>query len=580
MTALPAPSAPAPPAPVPAPKPRAPPCAPGDEFELHFIGELECGWDFPGRVARATSEGEGSSDRGLRPAEFGSHLQARTVSSTSGADGALPASRAEVLHGEVRSKMVTKTSGSILVALDTAGLHKKRPDPGMHEDQFRFFMLMDAAGKHGNAEFQKVELPHHSFSAPLEFSNLLGDWMLSGSSIFLRERLLLHPHVNERCWAEVTGRRAAPTPPLPAQLTATFVANGAKDVSQAPSDQSFAFWFVRQNISGDFNETRMIRAASWKQGLEEEGYMLSGSKALFEGIGAVFSTSDVAKKPNTAVSFVSNDNHQSLSYFVDVPTSNAKILDFRNKEVEFKFRVQPTLVQAFLTLDGQTHECFSVDRAGFPVKVGGFIGFTAWSGSAGDGSMISDAISVTKVEVINFDDEAIGEDVVGATAEETSAYSELMSSNARHFADQKSQTEHLSRVTKMLASHLKETKPAYDVMSFQVSGMMDALNKLDRDCRVLTKDRAEVIGLLMPRRASEGHEKGIRRVQGNLCAEEMRILENEKISNRRQAKRPKNNLDELKSHVFGLRRILEKEPPELRWRGRCTCPRLMRCKRT
>ena len=42
----------------------------------------------------------------------------------------------------------------------------------------------------------------------------------------------------------------------------------------------------------------------------------------------------------------------------------------------------------------------------------------------------------------------------------------------------------------------------------------------------------EVIGLLMPRRASEGHEKGIRRVQGNLCAEEMRILENEKISNR------------------------------------------------
>ena len=41
MTALPAPSVPAPPAPVPAPKPRAPPCAPGDEFELHFIGELE-----------------------------------------------------------------------------------------------------------------------------------------------------------------------------------------------------------------------------------------------------------------------------------------------------------------------------------------------------------------------------------------------------------------------------------------------------------------------------------------------------------------------------------------------------------
>ncbi|CAE7689126.1 b9d2 [Symbiodinium pilosum] len=26
----------------------APPCPPGEEFELHFIGELEFGWEFPG----------------------------------------------------------------------------------------------------------------------------------------------------------------------------------------------------------------------------------------------------------------------------------------------------------------------------------------------------------------------------------------------------------------------------------------------------------------------------------------------------------------------------------------------------
>ncbi|CAK9108041.1 B9 domain-containing protein 2 [Durusdinium trenchii] len=212
MTALPAPSAPAPPAPVPAPKPRAPPCAPGDEFELHFIGELECGWDFPGlevddglfvdysceagmdwlpiarkegfvgqtqtcyadahgvyvfnhpidfhyiadsvaswpqlhlqvfkldAAGRVETLAYGSMTlpnacghrevtvRTWRPLQRNVLEEARTVSSTSGADGALPASRAEVLHGEVRSKMVTKTSGSILVALDTifrnAGKHQ------------------------------------------------------------------------------------------------------------------------------------------------------------------------------------------------------------------------------------------------------------------------------------------------------------------------------------------------------------------------------------------------------------------------------------------------------------------------
>lgn len=36
----------------------------------------------------------------------------------------------------------------------------------------------------------------------------------------------------------------------------------AQPLSQVPEDQSFAFWFVRQNISGDFNESRMIRAGT------------------------------------------------------------------------------------------------------------------------------------------------------------------------------------------------------------------------------------------------------------------------------------------------------------------------------
>lgn len=43
-------------------------------------------------------------------------------------------------------------------------------------------------------------------------------------------------------------------------------------------------------------------------------------------------------------------------------------MDFQNKDVEFKFRVQPTLVTASLKIDETTHECFSVDRKGFPVK--------------------------------------------------------------------------------------------------------------------------------------------------------------------------------------------------------------------
>lgn len=386
--------------------------------------------------------------------------------------------------------------------------------------QLLLAFLAEAGSKHGHAEFKKVALPHHSFSIPIEYTNLLGDWMLSGASIFERERLVLHPGVLERQGFAFNKR---PLQTNDFQVTVGLRTSGPAKVEEVPEDQSFAFWFVRQNISSDFNESRMIRASSWRQGLTDEGYMLSGSKALFEGIGAVFSTSDFNKKPSTAISFVSNDNHQSLQYGIDVPSSSAKVIDFRNKEVEFTFRVQPTLVQASLVVDGIKHDCFSVDRKSFPVKVGGYIGFSAWSGS---GTKLPDSVSLTKVEVINFDDEAIGEDVIGASMAEQAQYSEMMSSDSRHFVDQKSQTEHLVKVTNMLSSHLNENKPVYDVMAFQVSGMIDSLNRLDRDCRLLTK--------------------------------EMNILES-KRHHASKAPKNQNNLEELKSHVYGLRRLLEKE---------------------
>mmetsp|Transcript_47663 Transcript_47663/g.111430 ORF Transcript_47663/g.111430 Transcript_47663/m.111430 type:complete len:219 (+) Transcript_47663:44-700(+) len=187
--------------------PAAPPCPPGDEFELHFIGELEFGWEFPGLslddglfidyaaeagsdwlpIARkegfvgqtqttyADSDGvyvfnhpmdfhfiadslagwpklhiqvfkldaagrvetvaygsvvlpnmPGHSDltcRTWRPLMRSMLDEARALNGVLGYDpGTLPAPRSDILQGkapEVRSKMVTKTSGSVCISLDT-----------------------------------------------------------------------------------------------------------------------------------------------------------------------------------------------------------------------------------------------------------------------------------------------------------------------------------------------------------------------------------------------------------------------------------------------------------------------------
>eukprot|EP00434_Breviolum_minutum_P011680 symbB.v1.2.010302.t1/scaffold666.1/size175110/14 len=197
--------------------PPAPACAPGDEFELHFIGELEFGWDFPGlspddglfvdysadapsadwlpisrkegfvgqtQTCYADAQGVyvfnhpidfhfiadsvanwpklhlqifkldacgrietvaygsialpnvcGHAEltcRTWRPLARGLLEEARAVNGVLGTDpGALPAARSDILNAtasEVRSKMVTKTSGSIRISLDTifrnAGKHQ------------------------------------------------------------------------------------------------------------------------------------------------------------------------------------------------------------------------------------------------------------------------------------------------------------------------------------------------------------------------------------------------------------------------------------------------------------------------
>jgi len=335
-----------------------------------------------------------------------------------------------------------------------------------------------------NDTLKSVGMPHHSFAPPLDYSVLLGDWIVSGASIFERERLLLHPGVPERqgfAW----NTRQLQTNNF--EVVFDFSALGAKELSEVPADQSFAFWFVRQNISADFDESRVMKAPRWADGLREQGYELSGSKGLFEGLGVVFSVIDADKKTVPTVSFVSNDNHQTLVYGSDVPTRNAKAFDFRNqKPAELKFRVRPTSVQVDVQYSS-VHEQFIIDRKNFPVKAGGYVGFTAWSGSEASGKT-PDYVSVSKVSIVNFDDETIAEDVNGASEADKATYKDMMSEGAKHFEDSKSQSTQLGKLTTLLSKHITDTKPEFDSMSSSLLRMVDSVEGLEHDCRLVTTE--------------------------------------------------------------------------------------------
>lgn len=347
------------------------------------------------------------------------------------------------------------------------------------------------AGKKGRKKdddngTKKVAMAHHSFAVPLAFDEFLKDWTVSGASLVERDRLLIHPSVPQRAgfvWSK------EPLLTNDFEITMAFRVVGPKGNQKSVQDQSFSLWYVYENVSASYNETSAIKAESWKQGLEEQGMTLGGMKAKFHGLGAVLSMSDSAKK--SVVSGIWNDGSRSLTYGSDVPTSTAKAVDFRNtmNAAQFKLRVTPKSIEGHLKLSPSLswNECFKIDRSTDPVKPGGYIGISAWSGAASPDT-VSDLVSITQFDVGNYDTSVLGEENKDVSADIQNAFREMLTDENRHFVDQKSQSDHLNRLTQMLVQHVETSKPTDEKMFEELSGLNLKVGKLDEDCKTLTKE--------------------------------------------------------------------------------------------
>jgi len=342
---------------------------------------------------------------------------------------------------------------------------------------------------------KKVAIPHHSFSVPLQYEEVLDDWTVSGASLVERERLLLHPSVPERgafMWNK------APLLTNDFEAIVHFRAVGPKGMEKIVSDQSFAVWYVQENISAGYNETALIKAASWKAGLQEAGMTLSGFKSKFDGVGAILSMTDSQSMfPKSVISGIWNAGDRDVVYGKDVPTSSAKAMDFRNtmNAAQFKLRVTPTSVEGHFKQSPSLswNECFKIDRSADPVKAGGYIGITAWSGSA-SADAVSDMLSVFNFEVSNFDTTVIGEEMKDVSADIQEAYRNMLTDENRHFVDQKSQAEHLTRLTRMLSQHAESSRPADEKMYQDLETLEGRMSKLDTDCKTMVKELQVLVG--------------------------------------------------------------------------------------
>jgi hypothetical protein len=342
--------------------------------------------------------------------------------------------------------------------------------------------------RRGEKDEDRVSMPHHSFDSPLSYEDKLGDWYVSGATLFERDRVLMHPGVTERhgwLWS---------TEPL---LTNNFEAIfqfrvvGSQKVEETPLDQALAFWYTPQNVTASYKEETMIKTANWKAGLDEAGLNFAGFFSKFKGFGAVLSTGNSEKKHEPVVSGVQNDGTRNLEYWHHAPTKNAKSIDFRNtlNPAQFKLVVTPTSAEGHLKQSASLmwHECFKIN---LNVETGGYLGVTAWSGS-GPGK--ADLVSLQRLDVYNKDSTSIGEEMKDVSREIQDAYREMLTDERRHFKDQKSQMEHLQRLVKMLSQHGETAKPAEERMFKDLEGLETRMNRLDEDCKTLTKEVSVII---------------------------------------------------------------------------------------
>eukprot|EP00928_Gymnodinium_smaydae_P063801 TRINITY_DN47290_c0_g1_i1.p1 TRINITY_DN47290_c0_g1~~TRINITY_DN47290_c0_g1_i1.p1 ORF type:complete len:505 (-),score=99.90 TRINITY_DN47290_c0_g1_i1:70-1542(-) len=373
--------------------------------------------------------------------------------------------------------------------------------------------LAKKKAKDGNSTM--IAISRHSFQAPLQHQELLDEWLVSGASIFERDRLLLHPAIPQR-YGFLWSRHPLKTGNF--EVIVHLKVTGPKRAESFDSDQSIGLWFVEENVASNFDEPAIIKSESWKAGMDSAGFTFAGAKSKFKGIGAVLTMMDAEKRARPVVSFVSNDLTTDLAFGRDVPSSSAKPADFRNtlNAAQLRLRISPEVVEGHFKQSPSLswNELFRIDRAAtktVTVPETGFLGITAWSGSKTDADS-SDHVSIEKVEVYNADENVIGEEMKDVAANIQEAYREMLTDKNRHFVDQRSQMEHLNRLTTMISEHLTESSPIDASMFEQLSNLNSRMSKLEENCRTLSTEFAVLVNPAGKAGAGElkSHIKGLR----------------------------------------------------------------------
>lgn len=342
-------------------------------------------------------------------------------------------------------------------------------------------------------ETEKQEMAKHSFTSPLTYDNQLGEWFMSAASISTRDRVLLNPGVADR-----HGFIFHKNPILTNDFEAIFHFKqaGAKEATLA---QAFAFWYVFENVTKSFGEAAIIASTDWTKGQRSQGFILAGGKPKWNGFGCVFSVLDRKKMPKPTITGVWNAGGKQYTYLdenpdnVDaIPNAQSKYVDYRNtlNYAQLQVRVKPTSIEGNVKLSPSLSWMKVFEVKGITVPVGGYLGFTAYTGAPG-GAAKPDSVSISELEVYNYDMNVIAEQS-DVSKEIQDTYKEMLKDGGS-YSDQKSQTDAIQRLSKMIGQHITKMKPVEDSILKSMNGLQLKMQGVEDGTKTLRKE----IGLFL-----------------------------------------------------------------------------------
>lgn len=392
---------------------------------------------------------------------------------------------------------------------------------------------------HGSIKQQKVErieMARHSFESPLTLDTTLGEWDLAMATIPVKKSVVLVPGVKNRT-GQFWNKGLLSTSKFEIYITFEVV-NMSPEVKQ--EGEGFALWFVSESYGSIYP----------KSGEDLANWNLLGYKNNPKGIGVLFSFLDRNNKKNPSVSLLTSDGSKTFSSQTDIPTHVGVYFNFANLEEPLTFRLHVSPEEG---ITGQIRtsatskwiNCFKADPSSIPepVKNGGFIGFTSYTGSeANEHSKIADRISIISVHTYNLDLNRAGEEVADSLKYESGHDKEHVEITdllrETHVHGDKDVSEALKAFSQILYKHITEATPREQAIHRTLNTLLSQVQKLSNEVKemqriltiihtgnnhseTLSSVQTEIVGLkTLLDRHSKHHTNSIIELEGTIKSKE------------------------------------------------------------